>query len=378
MNISKNIFLFVIIIFIIFGWAESSWAAPSISDVSGIFANGSQITISGSGFGTKEAAPPIKFDNFEQCTVGDIIQNGWSVHQTTTNPPRCSQDYLRTNSERNFRADLGPGDTVDRNSYIYYTHNSACNRVFVSFWVRFDWGFPGLGTEDYQVKLWRITNNGINTDYPEISNFNWTGINNPRHYYQVNYGSGAESYAAGTYPINSWFLVELQAKENDVRLVNGVLEVDANGSLEVWHSNVFGPISKPSNQMNIVTRDILDSWDSFIFGQWLGNVDQTGIDEYADIYFDDIYIDNSWARVIIGDQPTYESCAKREMQIPASWSNESIQFDVNQGSFNNGQQAYLYVVDSEGAVNTNGYLITFGTGGGDNDAPANPNGLSVS
>ena len=84
-------------------------------------------------------------------------------------------------------------------------------------------------------------------------------------------------------------------------------------------------------------------------------------DDYveATYYFDDIYINNSWARVEIGDDPDYDSCTHREMQIPTAWSSDSVDITVNQGSFQNGTTAYLFVVDEDGAVNTAGYEVSF-------------------
>ena len=82
------------------------------------------------------------------------------------------------------------------------------------------------------------------------------------------------------------------------------------------------------------------------------------IDVYQ--YYDDIYINNSWARVEIGDDPDYDSCTHREMQIPTAWSSDSVDITVNQGSFPDGATAYLFVVDEDGIVNTTGKSITFG------------------
>jgi len=79
----------------------------------------------------------------------------------------------------------------------------------------------------------------------------------------------------------------------------------------------------------------------------------------ANFYMDDVYIDITQARVEISDQPTWNTAiaSHKEIQIPAIWSDDSITFTVNQGTFTNGQQAYLYVVDANGNF-SNGYPIT--------------------
>lgn len=65
------------------------------------------------------------------------------------------------------------------------------------------------------------------------------------------------------------------------------------------------------------------------------------------MFFDSIYIDNSFARVEIGDNPIYDNCTHREIQPTEIWSDNQIQFTLNQGSFSDGQ-AYLFVIDENG------------------------------
>lgn len=59
-------------VFGVFCYADLSLAAPSISGIYGTISNGSQITISGSGFGN-DGPNIIIFDDFEKGTNGNII-----------------------------------------------------------------------------------------------------------------------------------------------------------------------------------------------------------------------------------------------------------------------------------------------------------------
>src|SRR3989344_2787135 len=52
-------------------------AAPAVTGVSGQLAHGASITITGSGFGTKASAAPLKYDAFESGTAGQDLGNGW-------------------------------------------------------------------------------------------------------------------------------------------------------------------------------------------------------------------------------------------------------------------------------------------------------------
>jgi len=85
--------------------------------------------------------------------------------------------------------------------------------------------------------------------------------------------------------------------------------------------------------------------------------------EYPLMWQDDIYVDNTRARVEIGDASNWSDCIHRDIQIPTSWSDDSIAIDVNQGSFAVGEDVYLYVVDSDGVVNEEGYPVTIGSEG---------------
>ena len=62
-------------------------------------------------------------------------------------------------------------------------------------------------------------------------------------------------------------------------------------------------------------------------------------------YYDDIYIDSTLARVEIGNSTNYYSSTHRELQIPVSWNNTTITVELNQGSFQAGQEVYLFVIN---------------------------------
>jgi len=73
-------------------------------------------------------------------------------------------------------------------------------------------------------------------------------------------------------------------------------------------------------------------------------------------YWDNLYIDNTQARVEIGNASTYATCTHREIQIPSAWAAGSITVTANTGSFADGA-AYLFVIDGDGTASA-GYPIT--------------------
>jgi len=89
------------------------------------------------------------------------------------------------------------------------------------------------------------------------------------------------------------------------------------------------------------------------------------------VYLDDIYFDNTRARVEIGNASTWNSCTRRELQVATAWSNTGVTFTVSPGVFNSGAQAYLYVVDAQGVANSQGFPITLGEGAAAPEPPQN-------
>jgi len=80
----------------------------------------------------------------------------------------------------------------------------------------------------------------------------------------------------------------------------------------------------------------------------------------AYVYMDDVYIDNTPARIVLGNADTLAASTHREIQIPQTWSDTSLTFIANPGTFADGATAYLYVVDASGNSSRNGFRITMG------------------
>jgi hypothetical protein len=107
-------------------------------------------------------------------------------------------------------------------------------------------------------------------------------------------------------------------------------------------------------------------------------VDQIGLDTNdgtnITVDYDDIYLDNSPARVEICSGSTWASRSHCEIQISSAWSSSSITATVNRGSFGASNSVYLYVVDASNQANSSGYAITIGG----NAAPMPPVNLRIS
>ena len=161
-----------------------------------------------------------------------------------------------------------------------------------------------------------------------------------------------------------------------------------HGSDNAWHRYEFWYSAGTGNKdgfayvwIDGVLQDSCTglSIDSGLAQMRIGHYQQVGLN--LDAYTDDVYIDKTRARVEVGNASTWSNCSHREIQIPSAWSVNSITFSFNQGSFNDGNTVYVYVVDANGNVNSNGYPIVIGGGGGPPppppDTPNPPTGLKI-
>lgn len=370
---SSIIYKYIMIYIVILVFGQNALAAPAISNVSGTFTHGNSITISGSGFGEKSIADPLEWENFENGIDEGLIGNGWSgSFQNYQHPPRYSSSYNRPGSRLNYHSQLGPyssaqgaDDTFYSNSYIYKDFGDL-SKVYISFWMRFSWG---NFSAPVQIKTWRLVDEYFGTIHTGINNFNWNPSN---HYVRVDRNDEMtfEPGFSRAYPLEQWFFVELIGKESG----DGI--PDGSWLMNMSYPNYSQPIDSIQSLPNIITRKGDYHWRKFFLGQYVGNTSCRDTCR-ADLYYDDIYLDNTWARVVICDSALYSSCTHRAMQIPVTWVDGSITVKINQDEWSSGSTAYLYVVDENGEVSATGYPIAFSSNGDDVNLPSMPSGLSV-
>jgi len=152
-------------------------------------------------------------------------------------------------------------------------------------------------------------------------------------------------------PIGEWYFAELIYDINSSPGVHdGWVEFRINNEL-LWRANnidIFDPG---------YTND--PDYEDIAFG---GNYGWDGGNDIYYRYYGDFYIDGSLARVIIGNSQNYDDCSHLELQIPVIWSLNSITIIINQGTYNIGDTAYLFVIDDDNNI-SNGYPVIFSSTG---------------
>ncbi len=333
---------------------------PLIQNISsGALSDGSVIEINGVSFGEKNIVGPLVFENFDSNDAGR--QDGNSLRGEN-----CSHH----SSWRDSEWDHAPTYESDNNRigstlsgyYPLVANNTALNHsngwidfaeshqptILISIWIRYT--YDSYDASSGNVKMYRMTDGtGDSDDHTSLQV--GSGNNDP--------GRGFFSLWAGDnfkpWPIESDNTLNFDYTndgiwENHIIMFKASDNNTSNGSAIIW---IDGEKLEDTNAME--TWGTGDSWQSFTIGHYVANYKAGNFHIYAD----DIYIDNTWQSVWIGDKPTWDDCTHREIQIPTVWSDNSITIKFNKGSFQTGDTAYLFVIDEAGNV-SEGFEIIIG------------------
>lgn len=293
----KRIVLFLAITFLFY---SQCYAVVNIDSAT---IDGNIITITGSGFGTKTPAGPICYDNFDSGTLDEnVLGNQTSDGQKTWGATHYSGTYSNeqavsgTQSNR-FRYDESESRTLVNNDiditdgtefYMFYKYYLSPSTEAISTATMKMFYFR-VSVNDFASGA-AIIGKSVGGTYLAFGNNGGAGI------YLT--GSDMEDYA------NTWTTFQAYSKLNDVGSANGVYKAWINGN-QYWESS----------SLELITEEQLYSVLS-LGTQYQMLADGDGGTAYY--YFDNFYLDNTQARVLIdnGGQP--------DIVIPTSWSDTEI------------------------------------------------------
>lgn len=336
------------------------YAQPSVSGASGQWSHKGTVTISGSAFGTKATAPPVIWDDASGTNMAAKWDGVWPNNNPTYNLAyRTPQRGIALPHNRITRYIAGAHGTsagADAGyNVMFFKHRTVTSfpaYTYVTWYQRADdaWVFGG----DNNFKTFAVSGSPSPYTTP-----NWYLAYNP------------PSPSSTTSPTS--YIFSYEETGPTLRFP------DANGHMHWWGEAVnpmSGVWTKIEMEMKYTSASdgYVKLWENGVLRvNYVGHTDSLsgslrseGIGGYARMYgqpnnwryFADVYLDYSRARVILGNAATYAASTVREVQIPTSWSSSSITLAVNLGRFADGQPAYVYVVDSDGRVNANGFRVT--------------------
>lgn len=329
-------------------------AAPGSLSVLGDIDDGQSVTITGSDFGSKSQGPPELWDNFENASNGSSLSGRsptvGAVNWGTIGSPVASNANQRTNSTLSYFGDFSSG--VYNNS-IYYlrTETTTGAKKYFSFWWRA--GRAG-GMWSRNMKPWQ--HYGSSLDQPMYYIGDGTGDGDPGFRSNVIDNSTALSREGNIYGCGDMASIEHQWIRWEGYIVLSDPGVQ-NGRMEVWRSQP-NTITRSNciHHPTAVTRSTANGFRQWAFGEYMS----TAYERNSVVYMDDIYIDNTLARVELCDASTWASVSHCEVQPATAWSASSIAITVNTGAFSESDTAYIYVVDVNGDANATGYEVTVG------------------
>ncbi len=317
----------------------------AITGVTGDVTNGENIVITGSNFGSKTTVAPAKLDwtddaGYSSLSHGDVIPGGaslpWDGQYPTDSVRYCSDSSTRVSGRAMYETSK-KGFLEDSSTFASY----SSQRAYISWWFKAN------------HRLYSIDGNAVFNKFVRYTGSSWEDqIEVEPHRI---YGSVTDCAAAGW----DWWGGSYSEPVPDVWLnIEVIFDAGAdiaNGTGEAWV--YFNGVEKGHH-----TSVYSCSGSLMRFHRW-GSDPHTSIPypENSEIFFGELYADDSWARVVIGNASTYASCTHREIQIPSAWSATEITATVNTGSFSDNDDAYLFVVDADGDVSA-GYAVTIGEG----------------
>ena len=377
----KRVMLAITFIFILSGVGSNVLAAPVISSVSGALSDSQTITIVGTGFGTKTTAGPMLFGDFENGTSGqsitasspNVYQGGLSSYsawqKSGGNSLLINNTSPLENSTKHARVSFPNPSTWYTFVSVPYNFSTVGQKLYVSFdyKIAIENEMPRQAKaliyydSDEQDKMY------MSTAFDRCEDGGWR--------MHVTQGSGMTGnyYMNTTGPSvnNEWVRLENYIVQSGVSVTNGR-----------WDGAIIKRSSIDKNSTTGSFRSASTNWVQMAIGG--GFYDPCDSSDPGTVDVDNIYIDSTPQRVEIGNASTWASTTNREILLPTAWSNTSITATTRQGRFTTGQTAYLFVVDSTGTVNNNGYPVTIGSVTGTPPPapaptvpPATPQGLRI-
>lgn len=317
-------------------------AAPAVSGVSGTLDAGQIITVTGSGFGTKATAKPLVWDDFEKGSADKLIQ-GSAAEIGSWDTGSGSDAVFYSNAK------AYSGSQSARHDFVsYYNASLAKNltvtHLYMDFYILNDY----LDVVSRNWKIWRFYGDNDQLQMAYVFQCNGELLTQDH----VTYGWSVGNWGGNMYSKDTWMHVQLTFNASSPGVADGTVKHFINSTAYGLNSNA------------VMTRKSSANFDQIRIGHYWAQdgVDGCAANKGAQVYTDNVYIDTSWARVELGDQPTYAASKHREIQIPQSWSAGQLTAQVNTGSFKSGSTAYLYVIDENENISP-GVKVTIGQAG---------------
>lgn len=332
----------VLIVMVVFVWSAgvALGGTPVIVYVSDPLVDGSTLVINGSGFGTKAVAAPLKYDDFEQGFEGQELEGWRIIGDGAGQIPHYSNEARQAGSALAARCAFGDGQSL---SAFGLNEPADLSTIYLDFWVY----ISETARASSNFKLYML-NTGPLTGLPKQSlRFKCGAFGEEAAFVAegVNSDGAGRSSAKTAWPTgaanNRWSHLQVFLRQSDAGVGNGLLKVWLDGENLLERTDYFSRGIENS-----------DDWRNVWLGFYRSPMISPACDASGDatVFFDNVYVDTTQARVELGNSPDYESCSHREVQVPTAWSDTEVVVTVNAGSFRDQDEVWVFITDESGVV----------------------------
>ncbi len=320
---------FILLSFSFFG----AKADPVIEDFK-LNSDEGYIEIFGSGFGDKPNAKPLLWLDFESGIDFSLSRTELSIDdingKIVSDPDNLDNSVLIYDAKGNGSG--GPEDIEFDSDKLF---------ISVKRYYNFDIDDPELtgssgGLNLKVLRLWAsYTSPDINNIY---LGYQGTEGNNSGRIY-AEYTGQSTNWVGSTAPQKGfdWLNEEVIYEASNIDAQNGIFQYIRNGKYA------------KSTEARHRTSDRPKRYGVLVFDQ----VSNYSLSSPLEIMYDDIYVDESYHRLVLTDSKSADKYSESVIQIPIEWSDTYIKAKVRTKSINNGNQ-YLHVYDGKNVSTAEG------------------------
>ncbi len=338
--------------------AFSTVANAQIKSIQGTVGDHKEVTLVGSGFGSKpNGGKPYAFFEFgrNQAAASSYSRTAWGAPlvgslASGTVAPGSSAAWV-------FNVGSGSGDVYSGKNETRFKPSPAGRDLYVFTKLYFNWNGTDAASvrSDWNLKGFRMWASGTSSPDIVVGYADNEASGNPRVFAENTmsnsmYLTGSSSTIQGIQK-NQWKTEEIALRQSSARNV-----ADA-----FWQQTSNGVASQA--YPNLVTST--SSYPGPYADLYWHQSERTGFSSSSGkvIAYDLVYIDDSWARVVVTDSSSWNTSAQKkvEIQVPVSWADDKITVLLRQGALGGLSGKYLYVIKSDGKpVSTTGFPVEGG------------------
>lgn len=330
--------------------AHCAYAAPVITKESGNLSQGGTITITGTGFGANAHPAPIYYSNFNSYPVG--TQSAQTGLKNLNGDPGALYAYVDNTRGLGGSKSLRQDYPLNKNGLFPEIGLTGLNtpEVYVSSWIYWE-RTAGSGSGTLPIfKLVRAESNDVYHGFPGF--YDTIRPNSSGVVVAVDRGSIAATDVVTNDDTQNaepnsgaWHKISYYYQLSTPGVANGIFQSWVDGVLD---ANITNTMSLPAGTTATINNVIspLDGMSNY------------GYSNSYSVWIDNFYVAATRARVELGDASTFSASKVRYIQPAITWSDGSISATVETNTFAPGTQVYLYVIDANGNVNSQGYPVT--------------------